>query len=282
MRYLLLIITGVVFFTSCKNNSYYIPESELVDILVDIHMSEGITNVEFHKFSEPVSKYRITNDILEMHGVEMERFDSTMHYYAQNINKYDAIYDKVIKKLILIETKIKAGEFDKSNLFSTLELIHNTFPQDSLLKDSVLKEFWWEDRDISITKTSKTDKLTFSQNYVISNHTKALLLRADILIYPDDCIENPEMILNVNVENDTDSILSKTIFIVKDTLPKMYELYVPLCDSLNVIDIEGSFFEYKACDAKRHAEINNIRIYEIVDSGNPILIPSVSLLNTSF
>lgn len=276
MRFASLILIFTILLGSCSKNEYYIPEEDLVDVIVDLHLTEGIMNVELGAFSGSETQYKALNTVLFRHNIERERFDSTMNYYALHVNKYDAIYDKVINKLMLVETHIKAGEYDKSDVLKAQQTILEYFPEDTVLRDSVLKEFWWESRSFIYLDAFSMERGKIDRYIGDTIRSKAFLLKAEIFLHPDDCAENPIMVLKAVYDND---IFHEVLVpIVKDTLFRPYELYLPLTDTTTLIRIKGFFLEHEKCSNTKRAEIKQIRIYELVDSGNPILLPPKPLL----
>lgn len=85
-----------------------IPEDDLVDILVDIHLAEAlfkVTRIKTQKFSI-YDSLDIYDSVVVQHGYTKAQYDSTLAYYSDNITKFKAIYDKVIEKLNKLEGEV--------------------------------------------------------------------------------------------------------------------------------------------------------------------------------
>lgn len=102
--FVVFLLTGI----GCNNNQkkHIIPKDDFVDILVDIHLMDGIMR-------EPnLRKSLIKNDtidyydaILRAHNYSKEQFDSTMIYYSKDIKEFDNIYQNVLSNLSQMEAE---------------------------------------------------------------------------------------------------------------------------------------------------------------------------------
>ena len=111
----LLLIVSVIAFSGCnkkKNISgkEFIPQEMLVDVLVDIHMVDGITNDRnFHRRYDADSIDLLT-PILDKYGISQVMFDTTMTEYSKNPDLLDQVYNEVLIKL-----NVMLDENDKEN-----------------------------------------------------------------------------------------------------------------------------------------------------------------------
>lgn len=114
MRYISIVITSLLILQfACSNpeeqikRSDIIPEEDLVPLLVDIHLSEGLlilskVNKEYPG-RDSVSNY---TDVINKHGFEKEDFDKTIHFYSNKPDELDEIYELVISELNKMEVRI--------------------------------------------------------------------------------------------------------------------------------------------------------------------------------
>ena len=113
---IILYITFLTFaFQSCNEDiQYNIPEDTMIDILVDIHISDGVLNTESFSYEDmrtrPENYYK---NILDKYQINRLEFDSALIQYTQDRIYFLAMYDKVIEKLREKESYIKA-EQDKN------------------------------------------------------------------------------------------------------------------------------------------------------------------------
>jgi hypothetical protein len=78
----------------------FVPRDVFVDVLVDIHLLDGVTNDrKFYRRFEEVDSIDLLGPILEKHGVTLEMFDTTMVVYSRNPELLDQVYNDVLMKL---------------------------------------------------------------------------------------------------------------------------------------------------------------------------------------
>jgi len=107
-----VVIFFIVFLiVACKStnkNEYIIPEEDFKQILVEIHLKDGMAGNS--RLRRDASRYDTTNiytTSIEKYGYTREQFDSTLNYYAFYINALDRVYDDVIRRLNEKETEIR-------------------------------------------------------------------------------------------------------------------------------------------------------------------------------
>ncbi len=85
-----------------------IPKDKFVDILVEIHMMDAITNgPEFYRKFDTGDSINIHEEIFRKYDVTQAQFDSTYVSYSRKPEKYLKIYDDVILKLNLKLDQLK-------------------------------------------------------------------------------------------------------------------------------------------------------------------------------
>ena len=115
-KYFILVIT--IAFFACTNRSkvpeYVIPQQDMVDIFVDIHLMDGLMTA--NRIRQKMIKKDSLNyyDIIfEKYGITQNDFDTSLQFYSRNINKYDKIYEQVLNKLTEIEAKLKEESLEQ-------------------------------------------------------------------------------------------------------------------------------------------------------------------------
>ncbi|MCK4881067.1 MAG: DUF4296 domain-containing protein [Bacteroidales bacterium] len=94
----------MITFTACQQQKSitgeeFIEREVLVDVLVDIHLADGVTNDrKFHRKYD-VDSIDILSPILEKHLVSRQMFDTTMFVYTRNPELLDLVYNDVLIKL---------------------------------------------------------------------------------------------------------------------------------------------------------------------------------------
>lgn len=109
---LLLILT----LSACnKDNSItgkeFIERDVLVEILVDIHLSDGVTNDRVFHRKYDVDSIDVLSPILEKYQVSQHEFDTTIVVYTRNPELLDQVYNDVLIKLnVMLDENNKEEE----------------------------------------------------------------------------------------------------------------------------------------------------------------------------
>ena len=144
MKYISIVITSLLILQfACSNpeeqikRSDIIPEEDLVPLLVDIHLSEGLQLLSKVRKKYP-GRDSISNyiDVINKHGFEKEDFDKTIHFYSNKPDELNEIYELVISELSKMEERFitperyidKADRQTKRNLWNLKREWH--LPQD--------------------------------------------------------------------------------------------------------------------------------------------------------
>tara|TARA_B100001758_G_scaffold247497_1_gene265551 strand:- start:27118 stop:27459 length:342 start_codon:yes stop_codon:yes gene_type:complete len=110
MKIYLLIL--LCLFLSCKNKKEHVPQKILttknfVIILKDIHLEEA--KFELQKKVMKITKAKLKNSydlIYKKHQISEEIFKKTLTFYAQNPEKLERIYSKVLEQLTNDQSKL--------------------------------------------------------------------------------------------------------------------------------------------------------------------------------
>jgi hypothetical protein len=93
----------------------FVPREVLVDVLVDIHLADGITNDrKFYRRYEEVDSIDLLGPILEKHNITQHMFDTTMYEYSRYPLLLDQVYNDVLMKLNIMLDEIDQEE--KANM----------------------------------------------------------------------------------------------------------------------------------------------------------------------
>jgi hypothetical protein len=116
--FLLLVFT----FTACQkkksiSGNEFIEREVLVDLLVDIHLMDGVTQDRKFNRKFEVDSIDIFTPILEKHQVTKQMFDTTMFVYSRNPELLDQVYNDVLIKLnVMLDKKNKEEPASKPKL----------------------------------------------------------------------------------------------------------------------------------------------------------------------
>jgi hypothetical protein len=89
------------------NMSKVLPEDTMVVLLTDLQLVDGAVSLK-GRTGKPVGEFSkaYTDLILKKHKIDREVFDESIRYYSFYIEKMDAIYEKVINNLILLQSQV--------------------------------------------------------------------------------------------------------------------------------------------------------------------------------
>ena len=105
-------------FTACQKNKgikgdEFIEREVLVDVLVDIHLMDGVTQDRKFGRKYDVDSLDIFTPILEKHQVTKQMFDTTMFVYSRNPELLDKVYNDVLIKLnVMLDENNKEEELE--------------------------------------------------------------------------------------------------------------------------------------------------------------------------
>lgn len=116
-----LLILSLIFSSGCARKKHikgkeYVEREVLVDILVDIHLVDGITNDrKFYRRYEHTDSIDLLGPILEKYSVTQAEFDSTLAEYSRHPQLLDKVYSDVLMKLnvMLDENDRETGVSDQ-------------------------------------------------------------------------------------------------------------------------------------------------------------------------
>lgn len=100
----ILTLTALLIASGClqKKNirgDAFVEKEVLVEMLVDIHLAEGISNDrKFHRRFEADS-VDMLGPIMQKYGVPREKFDTTMYTYSRYPELMDELYNEVLIRL---------------------------------------------------------------------------------------------------------------------------------------------------------------------------------------
>jgi len=112
----LLLLLLLIILPGCLNKKElsgkaFVPQEELVDVLVDIHLVDGITNDrKFYRRYSLVDSVDVLGPILEKHHITLQKFDTTMYAYSRHPELLDKVYSEVLRKLNIMMDEIDREE----------------------------------------------------------------------------------------------------------------------------------------------------------------------------
>jgi hypothetical protein len=88
---------------SCSKNKHsedVLGEDEMVEVLIDIHMTEGLVSTfPIHYDSSRLLYPYFENEIFKKHGITDSVFKKSLEYYLRDVSVMDRIYARTIDSL---------------------------------------------------------------------------------------------------------------------------------------------------------------------------------------
>jgi hypothetical protein len=239
---LTLIISSCESRRSKLDRRHLIPEKELVPILTDIYLTDGLVGtprvVIKYTLPDSISTY---SKVIEKHGYTREDMDKTMKYYfIKNQKRLIIIYDKVLAKLSILESRLQ------KELARTRARAGNLWPG--------LETYSFPD-------PSGTDSAVFD---ITLKQPGFYTLTADVTLFPDDQSLNPRLdafTCNPDSIETGKRVYSEPVNYIKDGHEHKYIMVfsVPL---KTVLHVRGSLYDFDNCpdDWGKHIVIQNISV----------------------
>ncbi|MCH5224374.1 MAG: DUF4296 domain-containing protein [Muribaculaceae bacterium] len=94
---LIMLLIAIV---SCSRPSGVLSEDRMVDLLVDMELTEAYSTQVSLSNDERVE---LGQSVLDAHGVSQAQLDTTLAWYGRNMDKYSELFEKVDKEIMLRE-----------------------------------------------------------------------------------------------------------------------------------------------------------------------------------
>lgn len=111
MKKIVVSILFTIILIACsteKTPDYVIPKDKMIDIIVDIHMTDAMmTIVEVRRDIMKTYSDSVYDQIFDNYGYNRHDFDTSVYYYSYDINKFDDIYKEVLNILSEKEAFVK-------------------------------------------------------------------------------------------------------------------------------------------------------------------------------
>jgi hypothetical protein len=245
--FLILIIFSILM-GSCSsrknklNKRNLIPEKELVSLLTDIHIADGLLalpKVNFWASSlDSISSYY---QVIEKHGYTKEVMDRTMKYYfLNNPKKLNKIYDQVLGILSEMESRVE---------------------KEFIIEQARISNIWGGKDFYSIPSLSGNDSTMFDIALLRSGF---YTLSLSATLYPDDQSINARVIAYSSAPDSIDTgkrQYLKSPDYIKDGRPHTYNLFLTVPEN-TIRHLRGLLYDFENCPSglEQHINIENISI----------------------
>lgn len=248
----------ILFLSACTADKPPINENKMVDILVDMHITQS-AKVRDNLNLRSWESYPYYNSVCEKHHVSRTALDSAISYYSKNETQYQLLYEKVIDELKRIETEVNSGIYAAESTKPTINSIGIdtvAFAIDTLISDSIITEIWPFKR---VYLSSDTTTFRFDIKIREQKYQRYLLICTYKLLETDNAL-NPGF--RAGVQYSDGSIKVKTI-----EFEKGQENEISMVFETNVTQFSTKlFFEFidlSYRELKLNIDVNNIRLYKL-------------------
>ena len=117
---LLLVLGMIILSPACSqkkkiHGKEFIPREDLVQIITDIHLMDGITNdMRFYRKYNPEDSIDLYGSIFEKYHTDKDAYKLTIEEYSKYPALLDEVYDEVIMQLNLLLEKEESFKQDEA------------------------------------------------------------------------------------------------------------------------------------------------------------------------
>ena len=108
------VIFIAVLVLACSGNSVpsgILKEKEIIPVLVDIHLAEGIYA---QRYTQKITRLNYEEDlylsVLKKYKLDQKTLEASVLYYGKHPDQYKPIYDEVLNRLLEMEVKSRAKD----------------------------------------------------------------------------------------------------------------------------------------------------------------------------
>jgi len=110
---LLPVLLLIIVLFSCNRipRRYIIPPKKMVNVLVDIHLADGMADENMrHSSGFVLDSASLYGSVFKKYGVTRAQFDSTMNYYSEHPDDLQKMYNQVTARLKRLEDELEAAQ----------------------------------------------------------------------------------------------------------------------------------------------------------------------------
>lgn len=261
MRKLLFLFVGLLLLSCNKKPSGVLEPDKMVELMVDMHLAEGVIHINPKQFKNKQEKLEIYYDVFQRHGITKAEMDSSLNYYLAYADEYREIYDEVIARLETMHVEAESGKFQDTREFLFGMIEEGIRILDSEEKDSVISEIWRMPRKFSLLEKGDKNTVEFTFINDTTNQFTFLVLKGEFKLYLNDCSQNPQTILKVIYNDETSDEVTTPL--IKDASLHPVRLRLPIDTAKSVVRIEGALIGHDKCLSSKSVEISNVRLYKM-------------------
>ena len=176
----LLLLTLLVALAACgRQPSGVMSVNEMADLIVDLKIAEAYIDNNISEFDTDSSKLVIKQSIFKKHGITQQDYDSSMVWYAHNMEDYNKALDKAVGKL-----KHRYDKLNKNNNSNSIDQ-EQTLTAGGAVQGEPTHEARpkprFQDRRLTSFKGDTTDLWQGQRAYTLTQGSKRGFITFDLL-----------------------------------------------------------------------------------------------------
>ncbi len=244
---LLLMVLLLIAAVGCggrKSNGGLIPRSDLVPILADIYLADGLMTLpEVQMRHAMKDSIEIYDEVLEGHGYTREQLDNTMrHFFDSRPRRLERIHDEVLAKLSEKESRLVA---------------------EMQMQDSLRTNYWVGEELYTFPPLHREFDVLFE---MLLPETGLYRLTLTATIFRDDQSLNPRISLYFidYLDDETVKIPIEEVPLIRDGQPHNYEIFIDFDDETIPV-IRGRLFNHDRQELpwEKRGQVTNIRLVQL-------------------
>lgn len=107
-----LLLVSVMLLVACsKAPEHVINEDDMAGLMVDIYKAEAMIEDESEAYNNDSLKMMVRQSVFEKHNVTQAKYDTSLIWYAHNLEVYNKVYDDIIARLDDEYKELSKGDF---------------------------------------------------------------------------------------------------------------------------------------------------------------------------
>ena len=95
----LLLMLAVSLLSCDKTPSHVMSINDMADLIADLQIADAYIESHINEFESDSSKMVIKQSVFKKHGITQQDYDTSLVWYAHNMEDYTKAYDKAVGKL---------------------------------------------------------------------------------------------------------------------------------------------------------------------------------------
>ena len=158
---------------------------DMADLIVDLQLADAYIDGHSYDYQSDSSKQVLKQSVFKKHGITQQDYDSSLVWYAHNMEDYTKAYDKAIGKLKERYDKLDKGRHNEKSLPQDVladqsmpgEPTHNPMPGSSMHNPQANKGLRKLSKD---TKSDTVDLWQGRRSYILAQGAKRGFIPFDI------------------------------------------------------------------------------------------------------